>query len=984
MIHAENQVELIQARPIAFEANEGQTDGRIQFIAHGMGYELVLMNGEALLTFRKAQRKSQMDAVGVTSASQESACAGLHFRLVGANRAAEGEPLDPLSGKVNYIQANDRSKWRLNVATYARVKFNDVYPGIALAYYGNQKNLEFDFIVAPGADPNSIRFEFEAADAVSLDANGDLLLNIAGEQIRQHKPFIYQEVEGNRRKISGGYQMTGTRQVGFQVGEYDPAKSLVIDPTLSVSIYLGGTALDNGLGIAVDSENSIYVTGSTLSTDFRFLNACQAVNLFPTRGVGFVTKFDRSGSMIFSTYLGGDGITACNAVAVNLTGLYVCGFTEATDYTNTTSLCPLAHPCRRSFVTKFKRDKCEVVYSTLFGGDSCTEEAHSVAVDGKGFAYVAGQTDSSNFCTGTLNGFQTKFGGDNSGTGNGDGYVVKLNTSGTALLYATYFGGSSRDVCRGIAVDIFQNAYVTGDTMSTDLPRKRPIQRRLGGARGAFVAKIDTTRSGQASLVYSTYLSGNRTDVGVGIAVDIDRNVYVAGHTTSGDLATPNVLQSCNKCMALFVAKINTRGSARVYCTYLGAPNGNPDCNCLSDVGVDETAGNPIAVDGFGNVYVTGFAGQGLPTVCAILPGNVDDRDAFVAKLNPRGTALIYSTYLGGHGNDSGMGIAIDSLLNAYVVGSTSSPDFPMGHVVGSEQPGEGGDAFVAKIISASIRCPPDIVTVTDSGKCFATKVNVGSAGAADNCTALLTNGKRSDNPNLPLNAPYSKGTTVITWRATDLAGRTHTCLQKIEVQDKEPPKIQCPSMVQIKLSAGQTFATLDPGTATATDNCSIPRIEHHRSDGPDLPLNAPYPIHTTVIIWTATDDSGNTDTCTQQVVVLPPDCKSSTLSSQDPGNAPGNGRKEFIIGSISNEAVLQLIAQAKSDAEADARNKAMSAGNGFRCDAGFSSKLIGGVNIGSPTVTETPFQAPPPVNKPSILISAKCPWTVTVECYKP
>jgi len=649
--------------PLQFEANRGQTHEDVHFLARGAGYSLYLTAGEAVLVLANPNAKAQKRSFA------------LRMSLVGAAREPVVTGLDELPGKANYFIGKDRSKWRTNVPTYAKVQYRNVYPGVDLVYYGNQRQLEYDFVVAPGADPKKIALRFRGADKLEIDVEGNLVLRTASGDIHQHKPVIYQEIDGFRREVAGGYVRKGADRVGFQLAAYDTTRPLIIDPVvLSYSTYLGGGAGDFSNGIAVDAAGNAYVTGFTASSDFPTTAGTFQPN-FGGAGGAFVTKLNPAGTaLVYSTYLFGNG-GGGNGIAVDADGnAYVAG---------------------GGFVAKLDPAGAVLIYSILFDG-----RGNGIALDADRSAYVTGQTDSPNFPT-TIGAFQTTFAG-------GDAFVMKVDPTGSALVYSTYLGGSGADWGNGIAVDSGGNAYVTGITFSTDFPTTAgAFQSAVSG--GAFVTKLDPAGS---ALVYSTYLGGSDAQAR-GIAVDGGGNAYVTGVTSSADFPTTagayQVTYGGTQAGSggdAFVTKLDPTGSGLVYSTYLG--------------GDGSDWGNGIAVDIDGNAYVTGTTSWiTFPTTPdAFQPDSrggsgVNGTDGFFTKLNPTGSALVYSTYLGGTDLDLGLGIALDAKGNAYVTGATNSTDFPT--TAGAYQPALSGvvccrrpasDAFVTKF-GGVVAIPP-------------------------------------------------------------------------------------------------------------------------------------------------------------------------------------------------------------------------------------------------------------------------------------
>ena len=611
----------------------------------------------------------------------------LRMKLRNANPAAKVTGVDELAGTSNYFIGNDPKKWRSGVPTYGKVKYEGIYSGIDLVYYGNQRQLEYDFIVAPGADPGLIAFDVRGAKRIRRDGQGDLVFKIGEGEIRWHKPVAYQEKNGTRQEIAAQYAVTDTR-VAFEVASYDATGPLYIDP-LIYSTFLGGSGNDQGYGIAVDSEGNAFVTGFTQSTDFPTKSPLQSVN-----GGGFdafVTKINAAGSaLVYSTYLGGSGDDYGYGIAVDTEGnAYVTGYAGP----NFPTVNPLQTTGGGPFLSKIDPAGSALVYSTYLNGGGS-----GVAVDSGGNAYVTG----------------------------GAFVAAKVNASGSALIYSFSLAGNGY----GIAVDSAGSAYVTGDTASANFPTTPgAFQQTFGGYVDAFVTKINSDGS---ALVYSTFLGGHRDDRGYGIAVDSAGNAYVTGITDSANFPTMNPLQyicGAGSNYDAFVSKINSTGSALVYSTFLGG--------CRDD------SGHGITVDGAGYAYVTGITDSGnFP----VTPGAFQTTccGAFVTKINATGSALVYSTYLDA---GSGYGIAVDGAGDAYVTGSAVT-GFP---TMNPLQPANGGgfDAFVTTI-------NPLAATTTT----LSSSLNPSTYGQAVTFTAVVTSG---------LGAPpdgetfmFKRGTTVL------------------------------------------------------------------------------------------------------------------------------------------------------------------------------------------------------------------------------
>jgi len=652
--------------PLSFEPNAGEINGNVKFLSRGHGYELFLTADQAVLALREPGKpapalkggkyagpqgpKAALLAKHAAAPTQDSV---LRMSLLSANPNARVVGMDELPGKTNYFIGNDPKKWRTNVPTYAQVKYANVYPGVDLVYYGNQSGqLEYDFVVAPGADPAAIKLGVQTdrvhaatqhASALRLAANGDVMVTAYGGEVRFHKPVVYQlgsaPSASSRTQVDAHYVLTASNGVSFALGAYDRTRPLFIDPVLTYSTYLGGSANDAGYGIAVDSQNYAYVTGTTTSRDF------------PTNGTD--QNFSVGGAP------NSNGLGSASQIA---------------------------------FVTKLDPNGHYLAYSTYLGG-SLIDGGNSIAVDAAGEAYVAGSTQSSDFPV-TSNAYQPSL------LGFANGFVTVLNSAGDYLKYSTYLGGGGYDSAVAIAVDTSGNAYVTGYTSSTNFPTANPIQatnNTSGGNPTAFVSELTVPASSSpGALPFSTYLGGTSSDNGFGIALDSSTppGVYVTGITTSSDFngANNTLNASGQPCVSnpsvivqnAFVAKLHTSPPTLNYSTYLGG-------ECADN-------GYAIAVDSSGDAYVTGNttseyfpipAGQGFnnwgytsgPDFAVKVNTGLacpTCQNAFVSELNPTGTGLIFSTYLGGSGVDSGNAIAVDPLGNMYVVGNTTSSDFPV------------------------------------------------------------------------------------------------------------------------------------------------------------------------------------------------------------------------------------------------------------------------------------------------------------------
>ena len=597
--------------PLHFEANEGQTDRQVKFLSRGSGYGLYLTPQEAVLALRKPKPSGSEQETEETSPDS----AVLRMRLVGANATPELTGDNLLPGKVNYFIGNDPAKWRTQIPTYGKIRYDNVYPGIDLLYYGNQRQLEYDFIVAPGEDPAQIAMAFEGADRLEIDAQtGDLVLQTASGEVRQHKPLIYQEGEGARQTIEGQYVIKDDIHVGFHVATYDTTQPLIIDPVLRFSTYLGGTQNDGGLDITVDERGRVYLIGNTGSANFPTQNSLQ---LSSGGGVdAFVVRLKETGTALdFATYLGGSGDDEGKGIAFSSPAIYLTGITSSTNFPTQNPLQPTKAGGRDAFVVSLSMDGSALSYSTYLGG-SGDDVGQAIGVDSDRQASVVGTTSSRDFPT--QNPFQASHGG-----GFSDVFVARLSTDGSALEYATYLGGSGGDdQGMGILVSgggILQGPIITtitGFTDSTDFPTREAFQPTNGGMRDAFVAQL--TQDG-SDLAFSTYLGGSGSDTGHGLVVD--GSPYVVGETSSPDFPVQNPLQQ-SVFSGAFVTKFVNNLEKLEFSTFIGGGARAWD--------ITKVRNGP---ENF--IYVTGeTASPDFQTEIPFQPDLAGGFDAFVAKID--------------------------------------------------------------------------------------------------------------------------------------------------------------------------------------------------------------------------------------------------------------------------------------------------------------------------------------------------------------
>jgi hypothetical protein len=683
--------------PISFEPNQGQTGSAAKFVAHGHGYALYLAPSEAILTLPEgSQNHLRQTAV--------------EMMLSGANLRPEMAGADRLPGHSNYFIGNDSSRWLRNIPQFGRVQYREVYPGIDLAFYGNQNQLEYDFEVSPGSDAHQIELNFKGATSVSVAKNGDLVLGLDGRELRFEAPHVYQKFPAGIQTVAGSFVMRGKSSAGFEVGAYDHSRALVIDPVLAFSSYLGGagdescTAITGATAgfvphcpaIAVDSGGRIYVAGATESTGTFSGLTPTVIGTMGTSDV-FVSRISLASSggvttstLDYVTYIGGaSGIQYPTGIGVDSGfNVYLAGTTNSSTYPTTPSAFQTTQLSTGNhvFVSKIDSNGSLNDYSTYLSGTG-VDTASGMALDSLGRVYVIGTTTSSDFPT-TIGALQPHAAATN------QFFFAKINpTQNTAssLQYSTYIGGSTpaNGVVIGgaIAVDASFNVYLAGGTNFTDMGTPQPwianaYKSGLPSSDGidVWAAKLNAppANTQQYALDYGTYFGGSGDDVAYGVASD-GTDTYVTGSTTSNNITVPNTtlaFQTSNGGNGdAFVAKFGvpaisgtTQGTVPLdYFSYLG--------------GSAQDAGLSIAADTLGNAYVTGLTAGNFHTASPFQSGfGGPTFDAFVARLNTTGTTTTTNTstssYLGGGATDIGTSIALDSSLNTYVTGETFSGDF--------------------------------------------------------------------------------------------------------------------------------------------------------------------------------------------------------------------------------------------------------------------------------------------------------------------
>jgi N-acetylneuraminic acid mutarotase len=717
--------------PLSFESNQGQADRTVRFLSHGAGYSIVFKDREALLLLSrkrpgKEQPRQSSMFISAPGQARETQSDTIRMRLSGAKAGPQPNGEMRLPGTVNYFLGDDPAHWKTGISTFEKVKYTGVYPGVDLIYYGSRQQLEFDFEVASGADPKQIRVRFDGAHKLTVDNEGNLTIVGANGTISFRKPVIYQIAANNsRQSIVGSFQILSRKTVGFSIGSYDRTKPLIIDPILNYSTYLGGNS--EATAIAVDSAGNAYVTGQALQgMPASGIQPSPASKTNSSFNSAFVAKFNNTGSvLIYCTYLSGSGNDSASGIAVDSSGsAYVAGATSSPNFPITAGAFQSKNPAvngsgaalSTGFVAKINGTGTALDYSTYLGG-TANNVISGIAVDSSGNAYVTGTTQATNFPI-TQGAFQSL----NKASSTETGFVTKLNTTGNSLLYSTYLGGSVEDVLNGIAVDSAGNAYVVGGSTSTDFPTTQgafqTVNKTDPANWSACLTKLNPAGTG---LVYSTYFGGNGQSDALAIALDVSGDAFVTGFTNSTNFPiSPYAFQPQflgGRGFAVyqaFATEFDANGSDLVYSTYLGGYNPKWGI-CITPIGgISQSMGLGVAVDASGNTYVVGSTNQiDFPVSSSSLERTNRAADgtcmsaAFFSQINPGGTRLLYSTYLSGSGTsaeyqvgDSVNGIALDSVGNAYLAGSSVSIDFPT--TQGAYQLSSGG-TFVAQLNASEI-----------------------------------------------------------------------------------------------------------------------------------------------------------------------------------------------------------------------------------------------------------------------------------------
>ncbi len=591
----------------------------------------------------------------------------------------------PSATSFSFYYGKESSDQAEALQSYRELLYHDLYPGIDLRFYGNEAKLEYDLILQPGANLSCVQFEIMAASRLTVSVTGGLLLHTEAGTIAQSPPLIYQVESGERTSCSGGYLLLGDCRYSFSLGaDCDPGRVVVIDPVLSYSSYLGGSGHDHGRAVAVDDFGNVYIVGETESFDFPI--ASSAFDSGSGERDLFVTKLRSGGrEIVYSTYFGGSGDEEAGGIAVDAAGrAYIAGTTTSPDLAVTAALQPEFGGETDCFLVALERDGKALMYSTYLGG-SGTDGVGGLTVDLYGNAHLVGYSTSTDYPL--HNPLQ------DTRQGPQDAIVTKLSRDGSSLVFSTYLGGSADEAAVDVAVDDQGDIYVVGNTGSTDFPIKHALRTGAAGGQDAWLVKLD--RSG-AKLRYATYLGGSGDDFAASIDLDQAGHAYITGSTASQDFPTHLALQPTNagpwyQPLDLFLCKLTSAGDAFIFSTYLGGS----DYDFLGD----------IAVDWQGNVFLAAATfSLDFPQVKP-LRSRSRHQDLILAKLSPRGDTLLFSTFLGGVGNDWATSVAVNPDGEIYLTGDTRSPDFPIVRPLQRFNASGAFDAVVVRIDDIDYVC---------------------------------------------------------------------------------------------------------------------------------------------------------------------------------------------------------------------------------------------------------------------------------------
>jgi hypothetical protein len=686
---AGNVTNLLSNRPVSFFQNNGQTDSQVNFYAQRSGASYFFTKDRIVFSFvrmkrtPRCQQEQSLNILNNRDIMMNPQYADMnreYMRMVFSMEFKHSNPNVQIEGMqmgsetANYFTGNDSRKWCTNVNSYEKIMYRNLWRNIDLVcYMDGNSSLKFDYVVRPGGNVEDIMLQYDGIDNLYPDEDGNLIIETPMGNFIDNSPTAYQMINGRKIDVAARYENRARHceeyRYGFEIGHrYDPRYTLTIDPGIVYSSFIGAPFYDEATAVAVDNDGNAYVTGYTESLNFPTTNG---FDLSYNGGQdAFVVKINSTPAVVYSSYLGGAGNDIATGIDVDRNGnVYVTGYTDSNAFPTLNPFQATRGGGRDGFITKISPVPA-IVYSSYLGGNM-DEFTSDVAVDRNGNACITGSTRSTNFPI-AGNAFDSTY------NGSVDAFVTKVSPSGT-LIYSTYLGGDNVDVGTGIAVDSDGNIYISGTTISNNFPTRNAFDATANGNADAFVTKFNQS----GSLIYSSYLGGNDNDNGRSIAVDRQGNAYITGWTMSNNFPLVNPFDNTlGGTQDAFITKISSR-PAIVYSSYLG--------------GTDVESGEGVAVDRYGNAYITGTTfSNNFPTVNPFDNTLGGTTDAFITKVDSR-AQIIYSSYLGGSANENGNGIAVDRNQNAYIVGSTTSTDFPAINAFDNTYNG-ATDGFIAKI----------------------------------------------------------------------------------------------------------------------------------------------------------------------------------------------------------------------------------------------------------------------------------------------
>ena len=731
--------------PISFEANRGQTDPRVRFVARAAGHDVFVTEDAVVLALRGGPQP-----------------ASLQLRVAGAGPARAVDGREALATRSHYLIGSDRTRWHTDVPHYAGVVQRGVRAGVDVEVRATAGHLEYDLLLAPGIDPASVAIDLDGADAIALDPDQSLRITTPAGDVVQHAPFAYQQIAGERRAVEAAWRIEGPRRVAFAIGAHDPRVALVIDPVVVYATYLGAAAADAVQGVAVDASGSAYLTGVTASLAFP-----TAVPFQPSLAGNedaFVAKLaPDGGSLLYSTYYGGSSREVSLGIAIDALGsAHIVGSTASADLPTANAQQPIPASILDAWIAKFTPDGSGLVYATFLGGNA-SDSARSVGVDAAGNATVVGEVGSSDFPV--LNAAQPTF------QGIFDAFITSYDPAG-ALRWSTYLGGVGQEIARAVAVEPDGTVHVGGQTQSCNFPTLAPAQASCGGLADGFVTTYDNT----GAVLFSTYLGGAGDDYVFAVGTDRIGSTYVTGRTGSANFPVLHALQPIKAVSAdAYVTKL-APGGALLYSTFLGG-NAPDDFTTIAEL----FRNGGIAADAGASAFVTGVTqSTDFPLAHPLQAALAGPSDITVARLTPDGQMLAYASYFGGASRDAARAIAVDAAGAAIVVGDTDSTDFPITPLALQTSASVAPDGFVLKI-SGTPACANGIDDDGDGAVDFpndagcesaASLVEIRPATTASTTTATATSTTstirsampRGTSPSLRIAATASTTTAMRWW----------------------------------------------------------------------------------------------------------------------------------------------------------------------------------------------------------------------------